>query len=313
MTIDSIVSEVTDQLTKPGAGRERVEKIDRLVEHLNERDLRAARALLRARPGISFSVNTTQARSDRLTISVRVQGVDCGYVVFEQPERIFRPSKTFKQHWKSDKLALEWHEPLVAKFLADCVRDADVRFAQREASIQEWLFRAMNGVGTKKTGYMRGVQPVLFGGVPIQIPSPVTPRGAPEKLGMGHSDLLARSRKRGRLVVFEVKRPDASSKECVGALAQAVMYAAALDYLMSRKEHRTAYWRLLGSRRGPHHEPSFQAVAFLNDAVDVRCEVALRAKLDELLDGNSSKYDLSVMLYRRTKGIEVVREMRGTN
>lgn len=160
----------------------------------------------------------------------------------------------------------------------------------------------MYGGGRKKTGHLRGFQPVLFGGVPIQIPSPTTPLGA-SGLGKqkGFSDLLARTREQGRLVVFEIKRPAANSTECIGALEQAVRYASALDYLMSRKEKRAAYWRLLGSRRGLRHAPRFSAVAFLGEAGGARCERGLRAKLAELLAGNSKKYCLSIMLYREVE------------
>lgn len=312
MTIDAIVAAVTHELTN-GVGIERVRAMDALAARLNAKDLRAARALLRARPGISFSVNTTQAQSDTRTISIRAHGVDCGFVSFERVGRMFTPSPKFRRHWPSDKpRSLEWREVAVARFVAACERHAREEYWPRESRIQELLFRQMQGGGRKKAGCLRGLQPVLFGGVPIQLPSAVTPRGASGKLGKqkGHSDLVARSREQGRLVVFEIKRPAADSAECIGALEQAVRYAAALDYLMGREEHRAAYWRLLGSRRGPGHQPSFSAVAFLGKAGSAGCERDLRAKLAELLAGNSRQYGLSVMLYHEVgNSIEVAGEI----
>jgi len=314
-TIDSIVGQVFKNLSETDAGRERVRHMDDLVQRLNgaAEVLRQKRPRLRARPGMSFSVNTTQAQGETLKISVRVQGVDCGFVTFEKAGRMFGPCRNFKKQWSSlrkisDQKALEWGEPAVAEYIRACGCAARARkYGRRESSIQELLFGALNEGGTKKT--LRGFRPVLFSGVPIQIPLPVTPRGKSEELGKhkGHSDVLARSRSHGRLVVFEVKRPGAGRKECSGALGQAVRYAAALDYLMSREEHRAAYWRLFGSRRGKGHVPRFSAVAFLEES-DGASEKDLAAKLHELLLSNSKGYDLTVMLYRRVNNvIEVAR------
>ena len=148
-------------------------------------------------------------------------------------------------------MALEWGKQGVAEFLTECAHDAGIRYARRESSVQELLFRAMEGGGRRKVGDLRGFQPVRFAGVPIQIPSVVTPRRGAAAAGkhMGHTDVLARSRQHGRLVVFEVKRPAAGRTECLGALAQGVTYAAALDHVMGRDGQRPAYWRLFGSRR----------------------------------------------------------------
>jgi hypothetical protein len=316
-TIDSIVGQVFKNLSETDAGRERVRNMDDLVQRLNGTAPRLLpeRARLRARPGMSFSVNTTQAKRGTLKISVRVHGVDCGVVVFEKAGRMFEPSGNFKKQWSShkktvDQKALEWGEAAVAEYIEACGCEANSRdYGGRESSIQELLFRAMNEGGTKEI--LRGFRPVLFGRVPIQIPLPVTPRSRAEKSGKhkGHIDVLARSH--GRLVVFEVKRPGAGFKERNGALKQAVRYAAALDYLMSREEHRAAYWQLFGSRRGKDHVPRFSAVAFL-DEVGGASEEDLTAELKELLLSNSKGYDLSVMLYRRvSNGIEVVPKIRG--
>jgi len=313
-TIDSIVGEVVTNLSEP-AGPARVRDMDDLVKRLNgaAEMLRRTRARLRARPGMSFAVNTTQAQGETLKISVRVHGVDCGVVVFEKAGRMFRPSGNFKKQWSShmtisDQKTLEWGEAAVAEFVKACGCEANSRdYGGRESSIQELLFRAMNEGGTKNI--LRGFRPVLFGGVPIQIPLPVTPRSRAEESGRhkGHIDVLARSH--GRLVVFEVKRP--RLKEPSGALKQAVTYAAALDYLMSREEHRAAYWQLFGSRRGKDHVPRFSAVAFL-DVEGGASEEDLTAEIKELLLNNSKGYDLIVMLYRRvSNGIEVVRTICG--
>ena len=198
----------------------------------------------------------------------------------------------------------------MAEYIEACGCEANSRdYGGRESSIQELLFRAMNEGGTKKI--LRGFRPVLFGRVPMQIPLPVTPRSRAEEPGKhkGHLDVLARSRSH-RLVVFEVKRPAAGRGACLVALEQAVRYAAALDFLMRRDEHRAAYGRLFGSRRGKDHFPRFSAVAFM-DEVGGASERDLLAKLDEQLLSNSKGYDLSVMLYRRvSNGIEVVRTIR---
>jgi hypothetical protein len=238
--------------------------------------------------------------------------VDCGFIRFEPGgRRMFRPSPKFLNYWKSesDKPTLEWGEGGVSRFVAACESHAREKYWPRESRIQERLFQQMYGGGRSKTGILRGLQPVLFGGVPIQLALPVRPRGTLGEHGKqkGHSDLVARSREHGRLVVFEIKRPDAGSSECVGALEQAVTYAAALDYLMSRNEHRVAYWRLLGSQRNLRHAPKFSAVAFLNEKGSTGCEGKLRAKLAELRAGNSRSYDLSVMRYREAgDGLEIV-------
>jgi len=299
-------------------GQKRVADVDEIVGHLNAvaDKLRRRRMTLRSRPGISFSVNTTQAKRDPLELSVRVHGVDCGVVVFGDAGRMFSPSTNFKQQWIASRkitepAVLEWGNLGVARFIAACRREADLRkYARRESSIQDSLFRAMEGGGRKKV-VLRGFQPVLFGGVPIQIPLPVTPRGSKEHgKHKGHTDILARTLPHGQLVVFEVKRPGASRAECVDALEQAVKYAAALDYLMTRDGHRASYWRLFGSRRGEAHVPSFSAVALLRVG-DPKLEKAVQDQLDELVTG-SSRYGLSVMFYREVgNGIEIARVLGG--
>ena len=75
MTIDAIADAITDRLASSTQGRGQVEKMDVLVTRLNDQRLRVARASLRARPGITFSVNTTQAWSARPTLAVRAHGV----------------------------------------------------------------------------------------------------------------------------------------------------------------------------------------------------------------------------------------------
>jgi hypothetical protein len=300
MTIEDIVHTVTDTLSTTPAGIGRVREMDALANSLNGVDLRKARALIRVRPGISFSVNTTQARWDRPTVSVRAHGVECGRVFFELAGRLFEPHRRFMSHWKTRaaQRRLEWGEHAVSRFIADCERDARKDWT-RESRIQDLLFRQMHGGGRKKIGLLRNLQPVLFGGLPIQLPSPATPRAAAEEYGSrkGHSDIVARSREHGRLVVFEIKRPAAKPKECIEALGQAVTYAAALDYLLSREEHRAAYWRLLGSQRGPRHAPKFSAVAFLHQEAITRCQRGLRDEIIELKKENSKDYRLSIMLY----------------
>jgi hypothetical protein len=259
-----------------------------------------------------FSVNTGQARSRTPTISVRAHGVDCGFIGFEPAgRRMFKPSKNFMSHWKSAKPALEWGESGVSAFVKACAGDARKKYWSRESRIQERLFQQMHGGGRSKTGLLRGLQPVLFGGVPVQLALPVRPRGTSGKVGKqkGHSDLVARSREHGRLVVFEIKRPKASPSECMGALEQAVTYAAALDYLMSRGEHRAAYWRLLGSRRDLRHTPKLSAVAFLHAGSGTKFEEELRVKLAELRAANSRNYGVSVMRYSEVgNGLKIVDE-----
>jgi hypothetical protein len=322
MTIDTIVDEVFKDLRDTDEGRKRVGDVDRLVGRLNAAadKLRRKRTTLRSRQGISFSVNPTQAKHDPLEISVRVHGVDCGVVAFGDAGRMFSPSKNFKQLWiagkkTADRQALEWGNPIVARFIEGCRREADLRkLGRRESSIQDSLFRAMEGGGRKKA-VLRGFQPVLFGSVPIQIPLPVTPRGSKERgRHKGHTDVLARTLPHGQLVVFEVKRPGASHAECIGALEQAVRYAAALDYLMNRPEQpecRAIYWRLFGSRRGEAHVPTFSAVAFLK-AGHSKLEKALQDQHEQLLSSTRGGYTVSVMLYREvSNGIEVARVIDG--
>ena len=125
VTIDDIVTDVTHELTKTEEGKKRVGVMDKLVMRLNARNLLAARRLLRRRPGISFSVNTTQARSNRLTISVRASGVDCGVVSFGPERWMFKRGENFKHRWTSNEPALvEWRAREVSRFVEDCVCEA---------------------------------------------------------------------------------------------------------------------------------------------------------------------------------------------
>jgi hypothetical protein len=98
-------------------------------------------------------VNTTQARNDILRVSVRVHGVDCGVVVFDEVGRMFSPSMRFKAPWSSYKdnarpNAVEWGSPRVAAFIRACHSEGEVSgYKLRESNIQDWLFRAMSGSG----------------------------------------------------------------------------------------------------------------------------------------------------------------------
>ena len=68
-TIDTIVTEVFANLRETREGQTRVDGTDWVVNRLNAAAaaLRERRAQLRPRPGMSFSVNTTQAQRDPLT------------------------------------------------------------------------------------------------------------------------------------------------------------------------------------------------------------------------------------------------------
>jgi hypothetical protein len=158
-TIDTIATQVFTNLAETREGQRRVGGTDQLVTALNAAAaaLREKRAQLRPRPGMSFSVNTTQAQRDPLTISVRVHGVDCGFVAFEKTGRMFEPSPNFFKQWSSakttyDQRALDWGKPGVATFIKACGDEADSRkYGRRESSIQESLFRAMKGGGSRGT------------------------------------------------------------------------------------------------------------------------------------------------------------------
>ena len=90
----------------------------------------------------------------------------------------------------------------------------------------------------------------------------------------------------GQLVVFEVKRPAASRRECIEAPEQVVRYAAAWDYLMGRY-HRGADWWSSGSKRGLQHKPTFSAVAFLDAKRGTAYERDFQASSTSLRSGNN--------------------------
>jgi len=216
---------------------------------------------------MQFHVNVSSAKDaarGRVVLSVRVRGIECGIVRLGLAgKRVFGPTNrhVFRNCDADAADGCEWGEPAVKRYIEAV--DVASATAKPEAEIEAALVVAM-----KKSGETwRGVQqPVCLAGLPFQVPLPVAASSGPPKLGDGHIDVLARVEHGARaLRVYEVKAPGAPARAVRGALAQAVVYAAALRRVLGQGAASEPWWRLIGFDGPPVRRRRFEAWAVVED------------------------------------------------
>jgi len=90
----------------------------------------------------------------------------------------------------------------------------------------EFLRHMKDPTGKKFNGTLRGIQPVMLGGLPFQFPLPISGNTGEPKLTNGNIDILARrgTGKGTKISIWELKRP----KTTAHAISQAYIYSVTL-------------------------------------------------------------------------------------
>jgi len=105
----------------------------------------------------------------------------------------------------------------------------------------EFLRHMKNPSGKKFNGTLRGIQPVMFGGFPLQFPVPISGCKGVPKLTKGNIDILAR---RGtgngtKISVWELKRPGVTAH----AISQAYIYSVNLLKMLRTSQSGDIWYR----------------------------------------------------------------------
>ena len=317
-TVDDIVEQVQE-----GVEEGQIDRLDDIARRLIDAEAEVTSFLgtIRKRRHMMFHVNTSSigTGNQRLQLSVRVHGVQCGKVDLRgSKDRPFTPhnhESVFEECWETtDAKSLPWTHPSVRSYLEQAEKVARTStFGTREAAVQAATIRSIR----KDREQWRHQALVRYPartnkGVPYQLPVPIKARGGVGALvgdGAGHTDLLTRKGlgRSSRLRVLELKAPGATDVST--ALDQAVTYAAALRTIMDWGE---CYPRLLGY---PNYSPPLEATAVVADSEEARAEV--EAALESLSRSTATlpKLRLSALFYRweptASGQIEVTHELRG--
>jgi hypothetical protein len=273
MTSGDSVDNIVDRV-RTAATPDTLDQLDTVVTRMvaAEEEVRGFLRTIRSRPTTMFYIGASRvrARSPNLTLSVRIDGVECGQVKLTgSPERIFTPSnpRYFGPCWMDLEPRLPWGHPAVKRYVA-CVSEMTLSgpLGTREAALEAATLRSIRAGGAPWRHQAVVTYPVR-GGIPYQFPLPASPRGGAGSAGssgVGHSDILLRRGlgRSSRLRVLELKKPRAA--DVAASLGQAVAYAAAIDLLMRRG---TAYRALLGYQ---NFTPPLEATAFVEDSPEAR-------------------------------------------
>jgi hypothetical protein len=299
MTVDSIVAEV-ESLLSSSEGQLKVARSRELLRGLLQMNgkFRDFVSLIRPRTQVAFYINAGSVNATRAKLSVRLDGVECGYVVVRsRGDRQFFPTRKhrhFRALWPENApSSLPWEDQRVRRYV-EGVATIVPKMARPEAAVEAALINKMRESG--KPSPLRHHQPVLYPtrrGLPFQFPLPVTGSSGRPKLGSGHIDVLARFGNGKGFRVFEVKAPGTGSTRAK-AIRQAVIYAATLDYLLSPGiDGDRTFWNSLG--KGGSRGKVIEAVAFIEDHPANRC--AVDRVIGALNSSNSSKIVTRAMYY----------------
>jgi len=276
MTVDSIVAQV-ESLLSSSEGQRKVARSRELLQRLLQMNgkFRDFVSLIRPRTQVAFYINAGSVNAMRARLSVRLDGVECGYVVVKsRGDRQFFPTREhrrFRALWPENApSSLPWEDQRVRRYVEGAA--TTVPKTRPEAAVEAALINKMRESG--KPSPLRHHQPVLYPtrrGLPFQFPLPVTGSSGRPKLGSGHIDVLARFGNGKGFRVFEVKAPGTGSTRAK-AIRQAVIYAATLRYLLSPAiDGDRTFWNSLG--KGGSRGKVIEAVAFIEDHPANRCAV----------------------------------------
>jgi len=300
MTVNTIVSKVAELLAG-GEGHRRAEHLTDLFRQLlaEKESLNKHVRRLGRRPDAAFYLAVGAVKTKRVDVDVRIAGQSCGTLRLDSgTDRLFAPAKNHTDLWGGSPGPLEWRDPRVRKYLDDAAKR--IKQKQREATVESAFLVELGRLRSiEKQRFLWHHQPVRLGQLPFQFPLPISAHGAepclPKGSSAGHADVIAR-RSRGRLRVFEVKKPGA--RDAIHALAQAVAYAATLRLLLAKWPG--VYLPMLGYSPTPA-SLRIDAVALVGDGDRKRAREAAEHLLSE-----NGHFDLYVMGYTFSGGRPLV-------
>ncbi len=133
-----------------------------------------------------------------------------------------------KHHWREAK-AQEFRRLLQG--LNHCNYHSSVKSEEHHIE-SEFLRHMKDPTGKKFNGTLRGIQPVMLGGFPIQFPVPISGNTGVPKPTKGNIDILARrgAGKGTKISVWELKRPWEPKRPntTAHAISQAYIYSVTL-------------------------------------------------------------------------------------
>lgn len=245
----------------------------------------SAKRLLHSRPQFRLYVSAGDVKNRATPIlSVRFKGCEVGKIlVLGKGKRQFQcPAAslvTVYERWGFNRAQLdgaEWASDMITA-LCEKIRSHSSELPQipdlHEHEVESVLLHEFLASSKPAGRFSRGILPVTIGGLPYQMPVPLSPSGHTIRLSgwpsMGHIDILARTRfeadNRVALAVMELKKPGGESDL---ALFQAFNYACALRFLMRDDIYRKELLEALEFSR--QTEVPIRAVAVVgNDSVDV--------------------------------------------
>jgi hypothetical protein len=105
----------------------------------------------------------------------------------------------------------------------------------------EFLRHMKDPTGGKFNGTLRGIQPVMLGGLPFQFPVPISGNTGVPKLTNGNIDILARrgAGKGTKISVWELKRPNTTAD----AISQAYIYSVTLLKMLRTHQSGDIWYR----------------------------------------------------------------------
>lgn len=118
--------------------------------------------------------------------------------------------------------------------------------------------------GSKKFG-INGlkIRPVTVGGIPLQIPVPISASGNEPKAGNGYIDILSRHKgedNKDRLCVWELKKPNSYGHPA----SQVYIYATTLLKILRHTKDAARWYQLLGFKRQIPNSIEIEAVVAIS-------------------------------------------------
>ncbi len=118
--------------------------------------------------------------------------------------------------------------------------------------------------GTGKFGiHSLKIKPVTIGGIPLQIPLPISASRNKPKPGKGYIDILSRHKgvdNKDRMCLWELKKPDTYAHPA----AQVYVYAATLIKMLRNTKDGPRWYRLFGFRRKLPNKLEIEAVVAIS-------------------------------------------------
>jgi len=303
----------SEKMLRTEAGKNKIKHVMGVLKTMAEASptLAELRLKIKKRPLVDFYINCGNARdNNKLKISVRASGVECGYVIVDaNGSRIFTPKNTkhFGDSWRkfngTNKNEL-WEKTRVAKYISEVHSIRREKKLRPESFTECALIKELNKhTGNNKEEQLLNRQPILFPaskeytGFPFQMLMPLS--GLNGNFKCGHIDVLG-IRRRGNsyeIEIFEVKAPGVSPSASVAALKQGAIYGSALSHMLNNyPEYEKYFGELYGKRNLLSKKIRISAVVPYTEKTSEK----MKATINEL-NNEKGIFQFSALLYDAQK------------